>query len=79
MSAAKHLLLVTALVCDPGQVRYPNGTVTEAIVPFACLMNHSCRPHVVEYGSLTTTADGHLQLDFKCCRPVAEGQQCFLS
>ncbi len=58
-------------------------------MPVACLMNHSCRPHVVEYGRVTppsepagpadAPADGRLRLDFRCMRPVPDRQQCFLS
>lgn len=73
-------IYVTELMYAYGlQVKQPDGTIEDAIVPFACLMNHSQYPHVVDYGRFTPSHDGSLHLTFKSFRPIRKGCQCFLS
>lgn len=58
------------------KVKWPDGSCKECLVPYASLLNHSVRPHIVQYGQLDAATG---QLCFPLFRPVAKGHQCFLS
>ncbi|KAL0018977.1 hypothetical protein WJX79_002006 [Trebouxia sp. C0005] len=58
------------------KVKWPDGSCKECLVPYASLLNHSVRPHIVQYGQLDATTR---QLCFPVFRPVSKGHQCFLS
>ena len=72
---------VVCFPCEHGihggvQVKWPDGSCKECLVPYASLLNHSVRPHIVQYGQLDAATG---QLCFPLFRPVAKGHQCFLS
>ena len=46
------------------------------MVPFACHVNHSPRPHCVRYGRLTPRTQ---TLDYPAFRPCSKGQQVYIS
>ena len=58
------------------QVQWPDSSCKDCLVPYASLMNHSIHPHIVRYSRLDSELH---QLQFRLFRPLAEGQQCFLS
>ncbi len=77
----QSLMHVGCFPCDDRihgnvQVKWPDGTCKECLVPYASLLNHSVRPHIVQYGQLDVTTR---QLCFPLFRPVSKGHQCFLS
>lgn len=77
----QFLVRVMCFPCDDGihncaQVKWPDGSCKECLVPYASLLNHSVRPHIVHYGQLDATAR---QLCFPLFRPVSKRHQCFLS
>ena len=46
------------------------------MVPFACHVNHSPRPHCVRYGRLNPRTQ---TLDYPAFRPCSKGQQVYIS
>jgi hypothetical protein len=77
----QFVMHVVCFSCDDGihkcvQVKWPDGSCKECLVPYASLLNHSVRPHIVQYGQLDATTR---QLCFPLFRPVSRGHQCFLS
>ncbi len=53
----QFVMHVVCFSCDDGihkcvQVKWPDGSCKECLVPYASLLNHSVRPHIVQYGQL---------------------------
>ncbi len=58
------------------QVQWPDSSIKTCLVPFASLLSHSDRPHVIHYSKLDP---GTRCLKMTAFRPCSKDMQCYLS